>query len=222
MSIKAHLEEPSEYAHEQRQNDRFYLYLTAKSELADGNHADVEIHNISAGGMLLETAHQLTKDDRLQIELPDNGVTVATVTWVGEGVYGCAFDDPINPAVLSAIQLRAEAPLPPSFRTERNASDFLGIGKKMEQARKERHLTLAQVAAELGVSKPTVWAWEKGKARPLEERLPAISNILGIDVEELTNVSGPANWSDVVEGNRQAIAAALGVQKSQIKILLDL
>ena len=46
---------------------------------------------------------------------------------------------------------------------------------RLNHLRRERGMTLAQVASALGVSKPTVWAWEKGKARPLPERIAAIA-----------------------------------------------
>ena len=96
------------------------------------------------------------------------------------------------------------------------------LGKKLEQIRKGRGLTLAQVADQLGVSKPTVWAWEKGKARPLDERFPAIADALGVDADELMLPDHSASWAAIVEESRHQIAEAIGVDADQVRIMIDL
>ncbi len=96
------------------------------------------------------------------------------------------------------------------------------LGKKLEQIRKGRGLTLAQVADQLGVSKPTVWAWEKGKARLLDERFPAIAYALGVDAHELMLPEHAASWAAIVEESRHQIAEAIGVDADQVRIMIDL
>ena len=222
MSIRAHMETPLPDA-ERRNGDRLHLYLATSGALPEGTQANVEIHNISAGGMLLETSLPLRKGTRLEVDLPENGPTPAQVVWAGEGVFGCAFDQPISAAALGAVQLKSDAPLPPRIGADRwSKDDNVSLGKKLEQTRKARGLTLAQVADQLGVSKPTVWAWEKGKARPLDERFPAIADALGVDADELALPEYSANWTAVVEESRQQIAEAIGIDVDQVRIMIDL
>jgi len=222
MSIRAHLEAAAEES-ERRNGDRLHLYLATSGALPEGSHSNVEIHNISAGGMLVETSLTLSRGAKLIVDLPENGRTTASVVWAGEGVYGCAFDEPLGAAALGAVQLKADAPLPPRIGADRVSKDAsVTLGKKLEQIRKGRGLTLAQVADQLGVSKPTVWAWEKGKARPLDERFPAIAEALGVDANELMLSDNSSSWADIVEESRQHIAEAIGVNASQIRIMIDL
>lgn len=221
MPIDAHIEMPAEGA-ERRNGDRIHLYLATKGSLPEGLSANVEIHNISSGGLLMETTLPLTTGSRLTVDLPNNGPTSAHVAWAGAGVFGCAFDAPINAAALGAVQLKSDAPLPPQIGRPRGADANVTLGKKLEQTRKGKGLTLAQVADALGVSKPTVWAWEKGKARPLDERFPAIAEALGVDVQELTAATISQGWVEVIEESREHIADALGVRKDQVRIMLDL
>lgn len=58
---------------------------------------------------------------------------------------------------------------------------MLGI----EQIRKSRGLSMQELASRLGVSVPTVWAWEVGKKSPMTDRLPAIAKALDCTVGEL-------------------------------------
>lgn len=56
------------------------------------------------------------------------------------------------------------------------------LGARLKNARQEKGLTMGQVADQIGVSKPTVWAWEKGKSRPTAEKAELIMQTLGINI----------------------------------------
>ena len=103
----------------------------------------------------------------------------ARVVWASGTLYGCRFDEPISPGTLAAAELRSDAGL----KLERaHAAPPESLGSRLQRLRKERGLTLAQLGDRLEVSKPTVWAWEKGKARPIESRVGAIAEVLGVSV----------------------------------------
>lgn len=51
--------------------------------------------------------------------------------------------------------------------------------------RKREGLTRSQLAAEIGVSRITVWRWEEGKQFPDDEYLPMLAQRLGISVPAL-------------------------------------
>ena len=82
---------------------------------ANGN--DVTIHDLSATGLLMETAAELAVLDELEIELPEAGFTPAQVVWNSGRFYGCQFNDRISQAAISAALLRS----PPSSPAETQA-----------------------------------------------------------------------------------------------------
>lgn len=95
------------------------------------------------------------------------------------------------------------------------------LAKNLSRLRKEKGLTLDQVAAALGVSKPAVWGWENGRAAPQFDRLQAIAELFDVSVERL---SGPSNHegavSLVVEACKQQIADAIGVGPENIRVTI--
>lgn len=72
--------------------------------------SDVTIHDVSATGLLMETAAELDVFDALEIELPEAGFTAAVVVWSSGRFYGCQFKNRISQAAISAALLRS----PPS------------------------------------------------------------------------------------------------------------
>lgn len=235
MAIRAHLDprSASDGTHaSQRAASRRALHLETSGFLAeagpDGLECNVTIHNISEAGLLIETGLELAQGEPLAIELPEAGVVGAAVVWHSGNLYGCAFEVPIGPAALAAAQLQGFAPgvptrpvLASSASPARGASEALG--QRLNRLRREAGLTLAEVAAMLGVSKPTVWAWEKGKARPLPERLAAIAAALGVDPQIL---APPPSATREVEGViaecRQRIAEACGTDPQAVRIMIEL
>jgi PilZ domain len=67
----------------------------------------VTIHDLSATGMLIETAADLHPFDALEIELPEAGRTMALVVWHSGRYFGCEFKEPIFQAAVSAARLRS-------------------------------------------------------------------------------------------------------------------
>jgi transcriptional regulator with XRE-family HTH domain len=233
MAIKAHLDprSASEGSHAtQRTAARRALQLETSGFLAEGGaEANVTIHNISGTGLLIETALELAEGEVLAIDLPEAGLVGAAVVWRSERLYGCAFEAPIGPAALAAAQLQGFAPGVPGEPLARPGSAPAArgsgeqLGPRLNRLRREAGLTLADVAATLGVSKPTVWAWEKGKARPLPERLAAIAEALGVAPEALVPAPGPVGEIDAVIAEcRQRIAEACGTDPQAVRIMIEL
>ena len=223
MPIKAHLDQ-THTSPENRRYERRNLMLETGGVLPGGASGNVTIHNISESGMLIETALELDVGARLSVDLPHDPSVPASVVWTSDALFGCKFERPIGLSALSAVQLKAGPALPVQV-SQRTSPDARGIvlGKKLEQARKARRLTLAQVADELGVSKPTVWAWEKGKARPVEDRWPAIAKVLALPVEELTTASiETGGISELLQNSRETIAEALQIDTKQVRILIEI
>ena len=221
MALKAHLEQttgpnPREDA---RRHERRALFLEASGVLPCGLEANVIIHNISVAGLLLETEVPLGVDERLVLDLPEAGAVRAAIVWQSGLLYGCAFEQVLDEKALAAVQLRADpavAPMAPALEAPPEL-----LGPKLNRLRRERGLTLAQVAAVLGVSKPTVWAWEKGKARPLPDRIEAIAEVLGVNAKELEERIGDDQNSALVQDCRLRIATAYGTHPSKVRIMIE-
>lgn len=207
-----------------RRSTRRVLQLRAQAALPGGGTGNVTIHNGSTSGLLIETALPLEVGDEFQVDLPEAGEVAAVVAWSSGRLFGCRFEREISQAALSAAQLRSDTLLPqPGADLPANlGTPGSGLGRKIERLRKARGLTLADVAAALEVSKPTVWAWEKGKARPIGERIPGLAEVLHVDPSELTGTDALAVRADILADARVAIASACGVEPHKIRIMLDL
>jgi len=78
---------------------------------------EVVIHDLSSTGILIQTNAELGASQRLELELPELGATVARIVWSSGDYFGCQFEKPIPKAALSAAVLRnpfepAAAPAP--------------------------------------------------------------------------------------------------------------
>jgi transcriptional regulator with XRE-family HTH domain len=231
MAIKAHLEHQTPAASSQRSAPRRAVWLETSGFFAgtepDGIEANLTIHNISAAGLLIETTVPLAEGEQLALDLPEAGAVVATVVWRSERLYGCAFAEPLGQAALAAAQLQGFAPGVPTrlvgaAQVAAGASVGDALGTRINRLRREAGLTLADVAATLGVSKPTVWAWEKGKARPLPERIEAIAAALGVAPELLTSAPAARAADAVIAECRARIAEACGTDPKAVRIMVEL
>ena len=219
MPIPAHFDTTSTSDATPR-DARRRLLLEAQGVTAAGDASPVLVHNISTTGLLLESAQALAPGERIEIELPQAGATAAEVVWSSGNLFGCRFDAPVGSATLSAAQLRGAAHRP--VRLEPVPRDDT-IGPRLLRLRQERGLTLAQVAAALGVSKPTVWAWEQGRARPIANRIDALADVLGVAPSELqAPAEGDAGLRDLLARSREQIAIAAGARPDQVRILIEL
>ena len=237
MAIKAHLDQSATTTdtrpESQRAAPRRALWLETSGFFADagpdGVEANVTIHNISAAGLLLETGIALTEGEQLALDLPEAGAVIATVVWRSERLYGCAFAEPLGAAALAAAQLQGFAPGVPTrpVASGLGAGSALGtapgetLGARLNRLRREAGLTLADIATTLGVSKPTVWAWEKGKARPLPERLESIAAALGVAPDLLAAAPAPREIDAVIAECRARIAEACGTDPSAVRIMIE-
>lgn len=220
MVIAAHFDKSPEAAGQAR-DPRRMLRLEARGLTASGGTARVLIHNISASGLLLESEVALSPDERIDVDLPQAGAIPARVIWASGSFFGCQFDAPISTAVLSAAQLRSDVPAD-SSGDPRPASGGEAFGPRLQRLRKERGMTQAALADQLGVSKPTVWAWEQGKARPVESRMEALAQALDVSADELLIESDGAFLGDLITRAKGQIAGALGVRPDKVRIVVDL
>lgn len=223
MAISAFLEPETEPGGRARPARRT-LRLEATGRRESGAETEVRVHNASSTGLLIESPEPLAEGERIAIDLPHGGPAVAEVVWRSGPLYGCRFDEPISTAALSAAELRSvvDAPIDaPAPRPERGHS-AAGFGLRLQNLRKARGLTLADVAEALSVSKPTVWAWEHGKARPVEARLDGLAEALGVSRETLEPAAGTFVTGELIDRCRSQIAQEAGVDATSVRIMIEL
>jgi transcriptional regulator with XRE-family HTH domain len=229
MPIAAHFEDkPTENGQQagKPRATRKRLTIETQGSLPSGVETPVTIHNFSETGLLLETRVDMEIGEALEIDLPEAGITRARVVWASGRLFGCAFDTPLHPAVLSAAQLRSVTQdvelAPPPLVSAPAAIGGESFGERLHRLRKLRGLTQGELASRLGVSKPTVWAWEQGRARPIEERLDAIAEELGVTAAELRPGRTVAGLPELITRCREQIAAAVETSPDKIRIMIEL
>ena len=109
---------PSAPDADRRDNARRKLSLLARGMHHDGTGIDVQIHNISGTGLLLESDVKLAAGDRIEIELPHAGDITAVVIWASGRLFGCQFEGPVSPATLSAVELKSATGTQPTVDEE--------------------------------------------------------------------------------------------------------
>lgn len=226
MPIAAHFDKAVSQEGQSRAARR-RLRLETQGALASGAPAEVLVHNISETGLLLETPHELEIGETIEIDLPEAKAVRAQVVWASAQLYGCAFASPLSSATLSAAQLRSavqnagvvtEPPVPAGPAAIGGAS----LGEKLHHLRKLRGLTQGELAVRLGVSKPTVWAWEQNRARPIEERIEAIAEALGVSAAELRPSRNVPGLSELIVRCRHEIANVVETSPDKVKIMIEL
>lgn len=85
--------------------------LRLRSAVTDSG-IEVVIHDLSPTGMLLETAQPLGSGETLFVDLPERGPTAASVVWSSGRFHGCAFEQSIPSATISAALLQSPAGAP--------------------------------------------------------------------------------------------------------------
>ncbi len=220
MAIAAQLEILSDSSGKRRKPRRT-IRLETRGASASGEVANVTIHNISASGLLLECDRPLGVGDELAIELPDAGPINATIVWESGVLRGCRFGSPIPDAVLSAAELRSAVRLEPGMAAA-PAAPRESFGARIQRLRKERGLPMARVASELGVSKPTVWAWEQGRAKPVKSRIEALAGVLGVTSRELLTGHDDDGLDDLLSLSREKIADAFGTGPESVRIMIEI
>lgn len=97
------------------------------------------------------------------------------------------------------------------------------LGEGIYRARKARGWSLDKLAAEVGVSKPTVWSWERGRCNPRLPALRRLAAVLEVPLGQLQwgHVSNDASLPELIADCRQRIAQAAGVQTENVEIRVN-
>ena len=101
MTMLAHFEDLSPRS-DRRRSVRRALRLGI-----DGDEQSVTVHDLSLTGALLETSVPMLVGQTFEVQLPGAAKVDATIVWNSGEYYGCQFDFPIAPSMLSAALLKS-------------------------------------------------------------------------------------------------------------------
>lgn len=202
-----------------------------------GGNEPVYVSNLSTTGMLIETAAPLSVGEPLQVLLPEGDTRLVTVVWANESIFACEFARALTIATIRRIQLQS----PPERRIDDENEIPRGdgklrenLGERIRRLRRERRLTMVHLASRIGVSRPTLWKWEKGSVFPRQDMVCAIARALGVTEKELIygserqlnqreDLSIPVldAAEKKIATKKSEIASIMGVSPSRIKILIE-
>lgn len=111
-------------------------------KLGSGEGDDaVTIHDLSRTGALIETSAPMLVGATFEFELPHAGRVDATIIWNSGEYYGCQFELPIAPSVLSAALLKSApgaagdaAKVDPLAELRELSAEVERVALKMERA----------------------------------------------------------------------------------------
>lgn len=109
------------------------------------------------------------------------------------------------------------------------------FGARLKQLRKQRRFTLVGFARKVGVSRPTVWNWERDAARPRKKSISAVASVLGVSESELVfggaapanllesdGEGSPVRLGEVIGDCKERIAEVAGVSASNVQITIEI
>lgn len=99
------------------------------------------------------------------------------------------------------------------------------IAERIRALRAHRGLTAVALAQKIGVSRPTLWAWETGKGLPRTENLAALAEALGVSVELLKSGEDRSLVEQGLQGYiaeaKARISKLAGVPPEQISVIIE-
>jgi transcriptional regulator with XRE-family HTH domain len=216
------------------------LRLRARGEPVSGEVTDVLVRNLSATGLLIETAAELQVGDELEVDLPETPRALAKVVWAGDGLFGCAFDSPLPHSAISAAQLRSE---PEGAFAESQVESNPDIhdlaeehwGQRLKRLRQAKGFSVVDFARRMKVSRPTVWSWEAGKSLPRASKHQLLLDVLGVTNDELQGHAGPSaierrsepaasrggELKTIIDEAKKRVAEAAGTSADNVRMIIE-
>lgn len=212
------------------------LSLEGATASFKGGQEAVYVNNLSRTGMLIETSAPLSVGEPLQILLPEGDTCSAIVVWANETLFACDFERTLATAVISRVRLQRSReprdcrPTPAAHRENPEET----LGDRLKRFRRERGFSMVHFAGLVGVSKPTLWKWEKGTVLPRQEMIGTIAQVLGVSDKELiygSKTQTPQhvqtvaphfnNSGDAIVAKKAELARIMGITPERIRILIE-
>lgn len=172
------------------------------------------IRSVSQTAIILETEDKMAQGGTIDLCLVDDVVHRAKVVWVNGLMHGCEFDHPLSDTEFQR--------LPNTFRLGGTAlkneqidvSHKETFGERLRRLRTDRAMSQSHLARQLGVSKVTVWNWEKDSSVPRSQSLEQLAEIFKCSVRELLFGDDASAFPD--DGERGSLRETLDFYKTKI------
>ena len=92
------------------------------------------------------------------------------------------------------------------------------LAANVRRLRREKGLTVAELADRVGVSRPTIWSWEKGKTSPRASRIPVLAASLQVPESEL--ILDEAEMKEGENKSKERIAALAHTSARNVEITI--
>lgn len=99
---------------------------------------------------------------------------------------------------------------------------FVALGSRIAQFRKDSNLTQVQLAETLGVSQPTMNAYELGQRRVPVSALPVLAPALGVSLEELLGESAATKKRGPAPKLQQQVERLSQLPKAQQRLVIQM
>ncbi|CCA92105.1 helix-turn-helix domain-containing protein [Novosphingobium sp. PP1Y] len=206
------------------------LSLEGTAASFKGQRESVSVTNLSKTGMLLETSAPLSVGEPLSILFPEGETRNASIVWAAETIFACEFEKALSIATIRKVQLQS----PPEPRADEEAVTSETLGARIKRLRRERGFGVDHFASQIGVSRPTLWKWEKGTVSPRQNMVQTIARVLGVPERELLYGKRPDMVQDearqvtafdasssVIASKKVEIAQLIGVDPHRVRILIE-
>ena len=221
MTLRATLE-TAHPSSEKRGTERRTLRLLTSVKRSSRRGTQALVHDVSTGGMLIESDESLDIGESLSVELPRSGSREAEIVWTSGRFYGCRFTEELSSAVVSAALLKA---IPAPGELPQQSSGEEDFPARLTSLREARGLSMEQLADRLRVSRQAVWYWETGHRLPRAGMLKRIASQLNVAEGELLLLNprqaGSSKGTEFAAWKRE-IAHRLRISPDQVKILVEL
>jgi hypothetical protein len=87
---------------DERGAERFRLLLPASAEKPGSDLFDIIVHDLSTGGLLVETQAPLSIGSEILLDIPGAGSVAAEVAWNSDDFFGGQFHKPLSPSAVTA------------------------------------------------------------------------------------------------------------------------
>ena len=211
---------------DERSAARFPLALATTVTKSNGPKAEAVLLDISQNGCLFISDASFAIGQEITVRLGEPVEPIrGSVAWQGHGFYGCHFALPLSQACLDALRVKG---LPRGMLAGEDYSRVT-VGEKLAAARKSIGCSATQLAQELKVSRPTLWAWETGRTEPSHDNLDRVEKwIESTEKPRRSTVRSDrssqievSTLESLVERHRTELANELSIQPERIKISIE-
>lgn len=214
------------------------LSLEGASPSFKGMHEAASVFYLSTTGMLLETDAPLSVGEPLEVLLPQAGNCMALIVWANESLYACQFDRALTTAVIGAVKLvhppkQSDADLGGMLSRQDEAREET-FGERLSRLRREAGFTMVYLASLVGVSKPTLWKWEKDAIHPRQRTVQSLARALGVSELELLYGTksqllqrdkedriASETAEEAIAISKAKVADIIGVDPAQVRIIIE-